>query len=63
MLILNVCEDTRSIFLLKIIWKLVIDTRIKAAEEFHVALHGFCAVIGAGGGILELKLAQELARV
>ena len=41
----------------------IIDTRLRENTSFHDVLHSFCAGKVAGTAILELKLAQELARV
>jgi hypothetical protein len=56
----------RGIGLLEVIWKLltsIIDVRIKAAIDFHDALHGFWAKRGTGTAIIEAKLFQQLASI
>ena len=40
-----------------------IDTRIKTAVNFHDALHVFCACLGMGMAIMEIKMAQDLDRI
>ena len=55
--------DYRGIGLLEVIWKLierVLDERMSAIEV-HDSLHGFRAKRGGGTGIMEAKLAQQLA--
>ena len=41
----------------------MIDTRLQASLQMHDVLHGFRYVRGTGTAIIELKLAQELARI
>ena len=63
----KVVEGQFRVFgLLEIVWKLilhVLDTRIKAAIEFHDCLHGFRAKRGTGTAIIEAKLLQQLAAI
>ena len=59
-------EDFRRIGLLEVIWKVlekVIDAQLSSTIDFHDALHGFRAGRGCGTGIMEAKLAQQLAFV
>ena len=65
-LILKGNTDTRGIGLLETLWKVVevlVDTFLCASLQMHDILHGFRAGIGVGTAIMELKLAQELARI
>ena len=58
--------DTRGIILLETLWKLVealINTRLKTSLQMHDVLHGFSDGRWTGTAIMELKLAQELARI
>ena len=58
--------DTRGIILLETLWKLVealINTRLKTSLQMHDVLHGFRYGRWTGTAIMELKLAQELARI
>ena len=41
----------------------IIDTRIKSLMKFHYVLHGFCANKGMGTEIMDINMAQELARI
>ena len=53
----------QEIGLLEVIWKVVeavIDTWIKTVLQFHNVLHWYCAGIGIGTAIMDLKLAQVL---
>ena len=55
--------DFRGIGLLEVIWKVlehVIDARLKCVP-LHDALHGFRPGHSCGTGIMEVKLAQQLA--
>ena len=57
--------DYRDIGLLEVIWKLierVLGERMSEIEV-HDSLHGFRAKRGCGTGIMEAKLAQQLAFV
>ena len=56
--------DFRGIGLLEVIWKVlekVIDARLSSTIDLYDALHGFRAGRGCGTGIMEAKLAQQLA--
>ena len=58
--------DFHGIGLLKVLWKVlekVIDARLSSTIDLHDALHGFRAGRGCGTGIMEAKLAQQLAFV
>ena len=58
--------DTQGIGLLETLWKVVealIDTHLRVSLQFHDVLHGFRSGRGTGMAIMELNLAQELARV
>ena len=58
--------DTRGVVLLETLWKVVealIDTHLRASLQFHYVLHWFQIRRGTGTAIMDLKLAQELARV
>ena len=58
--------DTRGIGLMETLWKVVevlIDTLLGAIPQMHDALHGFRSERGTGSAIMEVKLAQELARM
>ena len=55
--------DFRGIGLLEVIWKVlerVMDARLKCVP-LHDALHGFRPGRSCGTGIMEVKLAQQLA--
>ena len=55
--------DFRGIGLLEVIWKVierVLDERLSTIPT-HDALHGFRAKRGCGTGIMEAKLAEQLA--
>ena len=57
---------TQGIGILETLWKVVealIYTRLIASIQFHDVLHGFRSGRGTGMDIMELKLAQELARI
>ena len=41
----------------------ITNTRLKACIPIHEFLHGFCTGRVTGKAILEIKLAQELARI
>ena len=50
--------DTRGISILYVVCKVVdavIDTRIKTVVQLHNVLHRFCARMGTGTTIMELK--------
>ena len=58
--------DTRGIGLLESLWKVleaIIYTRLRESVCLHNVLHGFRAVMGTRAAVLELNVAQELARV
>ena len=55
--------DFCGIGLIRVVWKIVeriLDARLKSVP-LHVALHGFRKGRGCGTGIIEAKLAQQLA--
>ena len=55
--------DFRGIGLLEVVWKVlerVIDARLKCVP-LHDSLHGFRPGRSCGTGIMEVKLAQQLA--
>ena len=56
--------DFQGIGLLEVIWKVVekvIDARLSSSIDLHDVLHGFREGRGCGTGIMEAKLAQQLA--
>ena len=58
--------DTQDIGLLETLWKVaeaLIDTCLQASLYMHNFLHRFRDGRGTGTDIMELKLAQELARI
>ena len=63
LLIPNDNADTWGIGMLKVAWMVVeavIDNCIKTVLQFHNVLHWYCAGIGIGTAIMDLKLAQVL---
>ena len=58
--------EKRGIELLETLWKVVealINTRLISSLHFHNVPHRFRSGIWTGKAIMDLKLAQELARV
>ena len=65
-LILKGTTDRRGINLLETLWNMVevlIDTCLRTSLKMHNVLPGFRAGRETGTAIMELKLAQELARI
>ena len=65
-LIPNGNNDTHSIGLLELLWKVVeaiIETCLRVSVCLHDILHGFHEGRGTGMAILELNLVQELSSI
>ena len=65
-LIPKIATDTRGVGLLETLWKVleaIIDPHLYASLQFHDVLHKFRVVRVTGTDIVDLNLAQELARI